>query len=453
VDGFRLILVLLCASPGCVFDASGPPAGGVGIDSGANGDGGPGADAGNQTAAVCPPADPLPGNATIVNNPTELAAAVSTAIAGDTIALAAGTYDMTSQGTLSLLTPGVTLRSQSGDRNSVVLTGNDSQGLLLHIRASNVRVAHLSLRNSTNNAILVQAQASGNITGVELYDLVFGDHVNADVQLRSFDVENGPFADNGTVACSHFEVTSGFHDSACNASGNGIDGESVRGWTIRNNTFQDMYCSLFLARTVKFEAGSRDVLIMGNIFLNSPMNIFLGDSAGFVPRAYADAVPVQCAATPHHWGGAVCNNVIVGLDVPPIPSNTDFEEGIAMWSVCDTWVAHNTIVTPPGAETFSTIEHRFADTFVHVANNLLTKALNDRGGSLDPAFSGTDVVVTDNDATFVQAAANDVHLTATASIPVGADISGATPLSPCAARDLDNMPRSAAAPTPGAYEP
>ena len=212
-----------------------------------------------------------------------------------------------------------------------------------------------------------------------------------------------------------------------------------------------MYCTMFLARTVLFQGGSRDVNIFDNVFIDSPMNIFLGDEGSFTPRTYSDGVPAGCAALPFHWGGAVCNNVIVGLGVLPVTANTDFEEGIALWSVCDTWVAHNTIVTPVG-ETFSTIEYRFADTRVHVTNNLITEAINDRGGTLDPAFSGTDVVVVDNGTTFVQADANDVHLTSSASIASGADISAPPELSPCAARDLDGTARDPEAPTPGAYE-
>ena len=53
----------------------------------------------------------------------QLVAAVDTAVPGDTILIADGTYDLNGA-FLWVDTPGITLRSASGDRDAVILDGN-----------------------------------------------------------------------------------------------------------------------------------------------------------------------------------------------------------------------------------------------------------------------------------------------------------------------------------------
>ena len=90
--------------------------------------------------------------------------------------------------------------------------------------------------------------------------------------------------------------------------------------------------------------------------------------------------------TPDAWGGLICNNQIASATVQAVSNAEDFDEGISLSNACDTWVMHNSVVSPGGAETFAEIDYRFPSGYPHLLNNLVGVApLQRDGGNIDPA--------------------------------------------------------------------
>jgi len=378
-----------------------------------------------------------------------LRAALMTAAPNTTITLADGTYDLSaSVNPILIATPGLTLRSASGAPDKVVITGARVASPLVVVRASNVTLASVTLTAAPGPALFVDPTVAANVTGTTVYDVTFLDNDGPAIRIRPFNgATTGPFADDGKIACSRFVITPTGGADTCTPPTLGIAADAVRGWTVRDNRFERLSCATTVRRTVAFRAGSRDTRLSGNVFLGSAMNIMLG-TTGATSRTYADAPALGCALTPDHRGGVVCNNVIVGLGLPPIAANTDFEEGIALWNACDPWVLHNTIVSPAAGETYHDIEYRFAGTIAHLANNLLFQAPASRdGGQADAAYLASNALYA-SAADFVDASGGDLHLSATAAPPAGASIAG---LGLCDV-DADGKPRSLASPTVGAFE-
>ena len=402
-------------------------------------------------ANACPPLATAP-TAVMVSTVAALRSAIATASPGTTIELADGSYALDSG--LAIATDGITLRSQSGHASEVVLDGGGTVSPIIGIAASGVTLTSLTIAHGGASAVDLEPTGTADLTDDTIYDVTFDDDVGPGVQIRPEDGDptEGPFVDSGLIACSRFVDTTAV-DHCTVPDQLAIHGIGVRGWTIRNNTFDHVTCPTTFKRTIWMRGGSRDTQLIDNHFLDSAMNIMLGDDLGLPARVYPDALPVECSDEddnlPQHWGGVVCNNTIAGLDLPPISGEPEtFEEGIALWSACDPWVLHNTIVTPSGTGTFHDIEFRYDDTFAHLVNNLVEQlpAARDSGVE-DPAYAASDVVyagATD----FVDPHGGNLHLAATAPESSGASIQG---LELCES-DADGIARPLDAPTVGAYQ-
>ncbi|HUS33215.1 MAG TPA: hypothetical protein VMZ53_32155 [Kofleriaceae bacterium] len=385
-------------------------------------------------AAACPEKPMTSG--IMVKTGTELVNAIASASPGDTILLADGLYSTAS--TISIDTPNLTIRSASNHSDGPVVDGLGLANPLFYVRAKNVSFISLTMRNTKQDAVFVEPlDAAGDATGVRIYDVTFTDVRGPAVRAKSYmSLATTPFADDGEVACSRVGHTV---DSDCGPDGVfGVRLQGARNWTIRDTYFSGR-CSPSRTRAVWADAGARDVTVTNNVFANNRNNILFG---GIALRTYPDALPAGCSGTPHLWGGLVCNNRIGGLGVSSSTGN-DFEEGIALWTTCDTWVLHNTVVSPAGAETYENIEYRFAGTYVHLVNNLLSvdPLLRD-SGQLDPASTNT-LYTSPSD--FVDAAAGDLRISTSATIASGVAISQCL-------TDANGKPRNTASPTPGAFE-
>jgi len=427
------------------------------IGGSATGDGGGDAlgdalgDATGDGSTAVKPCEPLPAPLAPVQvtDVPSLRAALQVATPGTTITLADGKYDLSvAGGPISIGTAGITVRSASGNPDQVLITGNRLTSPLVVVRASNVTLTSLTLGDAPGTALMVEPTVAADINGATVHDVTFLDNDGPAIRIRPYNnLSTGPFADAGKISCSRFVIAVGSVANTCIQPTLGIAAEGVRGWTVRDNQFERLSCTTGVRRNVSFRAGSRDTRLIGNVFLGSAMNIMLG-TTGASSRTYADAPPPGCSATPDHRDGVVCNNRIIGLGVPPIVANTDFEEGIALWNACDPWVLHNTIVSPAGGETYHDIEYRFPGTTAHLANNLLLQAPVSRdGGQADAAYLASNALYA-SEADFVDAAGGDLHLSSTASLGPGASIVG---LGLCDL-DADGKPRALAAPTVGAYE-
>ena len=124
---------------------------------------------------TCPPLPP-PAGPTVEVYPAQastLRDIVAAAASGTTILLHDGVYalddgDFASR--LSFLTPGVTLRSYSGDRDAVILDGAYQTNELVSIHASDVTLASLTLRQAYDHPIHVSGDPDP-ITGVWIHDV------------------------------------------------------------------------------------------------------------------------------------------------------------------------------------------------------------------------------------------------------------------------------------------
>ncbi len=378
----------------------------------------------------------------VVTTAAMLEAAVQSVPAGGVIGIADGTYDLS--GGITIATPGLTLRSTSGDPTRVTLQGGAATTLT--IVASKVTIADLTLQNATTMAVLVAGTAAADTLGVQLYDLIFANPGGPAIRILPFGgTVAGPFADDGTIACSQFLDTPAL-DNHCVGSTLGIDGEAARGWVVRDNAFSGLVCPNEYERAIIFRYGSRDTQVVRNRLKGSNMNISFGFGAGN-SRTYADASPIGCAGVPDHIGGLICDNVIDGQVLPPM-SAPDFDTGIGLWSACDTWVMHNTVVSPAAGETYHDIEYRFMESYVHLVNNLTEQAPASRdSGVADLAYLGSNVTYM-GPADFASAMTGDFHLVPSAPEMPGTAIA-ATNL---CETDADGKARNLAQPTPGAYE-
>src|SRR5439155_8669516 len=144
---------------------------------------------------------------------------------------------------------------------------------------SDTTVEAVTIAHSDQWGIYVEAQAGAALAGTRIYNVTFDDDSGPALRIvpAGDDVVNGPFADDGVVACSHFVDTPNGADHCTSPATLGISADAIRGWTIRNNTFQNMICGGDYKRTIWIRFGSRDVTIASNTIIGSNLNIMVGE--------------------------------------------------------------------------------------------------------------------------------------------------------------------------------
>jgi hypothetical protein len=133
-----------------------------------------------------------------------------------------------------------------------------------------------------------------------------------------------------------------------------------------------------------------------------------------------------------HYGGEIINNVIAVSGTGIAASEVGLDAGIGLWQVCDTTVAHNTVVSAIGS--FSSIEYRFERTQATVVNNLVSDEIRVRQDAGVPVAGNMQMVDLSN---FVDPLGGDVHL-----VPGSAAIDAGVALGADAVlHDIDGDPR------------
>jgi hypothetical protein len=386
-----------------------------------------------------------PTGATVTARPADgptLDAVVSGASGGTTILLEDGTYLIPR---LNFTTSNVTLRSVSNNAAAVILDGQYLADEAISITASNVTIAHVSIEHAYNHPIHVSPPSTGgDITGV----LIYGVHIeDGGQQFIKINSNGGGFVDNGRVECSTFLMTTAGRakvDTCCGGCyTGGIDGHAARGWIVRQNRFEGIYCdgSGLAEHAIHFWRSSRDTLVENNTIINCARGIGFGLGDTIAERTYPDSP--YGGANLQHYDGIIRNNVIF--------SNIDFfDTGIELQHAREPRLYHNTVISDGGAAFFSSIDWRFTDTQAILANNLATR-LTERDGAMAtlttnlPAAPGAGVGAPLS--YFVNPAAGDLHLSASAS---GAVDQG-TPVTE-AGVDMDGETHDIGAPDLGADE-
>lgn len=422
-----------------------------GDDGGSNDDGGGGppdgggaVDGGGTPGDPCPPLPP-PSGARIDVAPAqagELPGIVAGAAPGTTIVLADGTYAVGA--TLRFAAAGVTLRSASNDAATVTLDGAYAVNELVFIEASDVTLAHVTLQRAVDHPVHVVPPAGGpDVTGTRLYAVRILDGGEQFVKVNP-NGDRAAWVDEGRVECSLFRLTDDGRPQVERDPGGcytgGIDAHSARGWIVRHNRFEDLYCAGegLAEHAIHFWVGSRDTLVENNVILNCARGIGfgLGESGNGLGRAYPDD-PYPGVGYVGHYDGLIRNNVIFA-DVPWC------DTGIGLEQARGARVHHNTAVAT-GAATgfFSSIDYRFANTLAEIRNNLVRR-ITARDGAAGTVEANLEDVPLD---TFVDAAQLDFHLApgASAAIDRGVAVDDA-------GLDLDGEPHTNGPPDLGADE-
>lgn len=170
---------------------------------------------------------------------------------------------------LEFTNPNVTLRSLSGNRDTVIIdAGYSSTGAaeIIYINAKNITITDLTLRHAWYHPVHVVGDADGAI----LYNLKIIDGAEQFIKINP---EGTNYADKGLIACSYLELTdTGSTHVRNNCYTGGIDGHSVQGWIVRDNEFKGFYCrdgSGLAEHAIHFWSQSRDTIVERNIIINS----------------------------------------------------------------------------------------------------------------------------------------------------------------------------------------
>jgi hypothetical protein len=390
-----------------------------------------------ELASAQPGCAPLPPSSGVVVDVSttqagSLQSILDAALPGDTIQLADGVYSLAQ--TLVLRTPGITLRSKSGNREGVVIDGRYAVNDLLLIQRSDVTIADLTVMRSYWHLVHVVPSGSA-LTGTTLHNLRA---VDGGEQFVKVNPAGGQYADNGVIRCSSLELTdTGRAYVRNNCYTGGIDLHQARGWQISANVVSGFWCASGLSEhAIHAWTGSRDTVVDRNTIVNSARGIGLGLGSSGTGRTYSDA-PCSGATYVGHYGGAITNNIVVVNDARVFASGYGFDTGISLEQSCETNVLHNTVAST-SAPRSSSIEWRFANTTAAIANNLVTHSLVPRDGAratLGGNVTGAPLSL------FVDVAGADLHLLPAATMAIDKAAPLATPLP----TDVDGEIRGSAA--------
>jgi hypothetical protein len=397
---------------------------------------------GPNAARAQPACAPLPAPTGVLLEVTpaqadDLRGIVAGAASGTTILLHDGVYSMDGGDAVSRLvfaTPGVTLRSLSGERDAVILDGNYQTDELISISASNVVIANLTLRRAYNHPIHISGNGSP-ITGTLLHGVRVTDPGQQAIKINP--VGQG-YADAGTIECSVIELTDAgrpFVRDDCYTGG--IDAHAAWGWVVRRNRISGFWCPSGLSEHgIHFWNASRDTLVEENVVLDCARGVGFGLLALSGDRTYPDH-PYPGVGYLGHIDGTIRNNFIAAADPDLLQSAAGFDAGIALEQSRNTWVVHNSVVST--AAPFSSIEWRFANTLVQLLNNLVSHNLRERDGAPQEVLAGN--LEGAEPGWFQSVAQGDLHLVGDALPPVGG---GAAVAAGVADRDFDLQARPAA---------
>jgi hypothetical protein len=288
---------------------------------------------------------------------------------------------------------GITLRGQTGERRDVVLDFGGMQGghFGILVDADDVTIADLTIRNARDHGVSIQGKDRPRLYNLHILDT--GDQL---VKVNPAAGGTGG-SQEGLLACSRLEYTTAAPDEYTN----GISAHRTQGWVVRDNEWHRIRTpGNTPVPAILFWSGSRDTIVERNLLVDCYQGISFGNASH---------------GSGEHYGGIVRNNVIHAR----LPHDVVVE----MVHASGWLVAHNTaLLLNPVTGLNWGMEARFPDsrgTFAHNLTNMRIWAGRDGAqgllaGNLTHATAGW----------FVNAAAGDLHLRATA----GEAIDAAAPL-------------------------
>jgi len=345
-----------------------------------------------QRACHAPPLPPPQGAVVTVATESALQAAVDSLTSGMTIRIRPGRYNLTRTLWLKRKVDNVAIRGSTDSCDDVVLIGrgmsNRNYGNVPHGiwigGARHALIANLTIRDVYYHPI--QLDPKGGAQAPRIYNVRLIDAGEQFVKSSSNTGATTGVSD-GRVEYSIMEYTT----TARSNYTNGVDVHQGADWMIRHNLFRNIRAPAgqMAGPAVLMWNGSRDTVVENNLFLNVQYGIALGLSGN-----KAD----------DHAAGVVRNNFFHR------GRSESGDVAIVINNSANTKVLHNTVIlsgTYPNA-----IEYRFPATQgVEIRYNLTDGAVQQRDGATGMVASN---ITHAQPSWFVNAAAGDLHLAATA---------------------------------------
>ena len=318
-----------------------------------------------------------------VNNTSEFLAAVMKANeAGNVeIVLAPGIYEYDEKYVdwmvwgLGIFQDHVTVRSETGNRDDVIIKGKGMNGNILSIfavAASDFIVADVTLGWVTTHAVQVKGEEDAdnfiahNVRFVDTYEQMVKGTYNSGATTTS---------DSGLIEYCLFEYSAKIGPQWYIG---GIDCHNTRDWRVKANRFRDIISpeDALAEHAIHFWSDAQNTIAERNIITNCDRGIGfgLGDRG--------------------HTGGKIINNMV----------HTTRDVGIGVENANGVEIYNNTVVS----ENYPfSIEYRFEGTDAVIKNNLCNASIELRDDATGELSSNLQDVSTE---AFVDATNGDLHL-------------------------------------------
>jgi hypothetical protein len=297
-----------------------------------------------------------------VGSATELQNAVARANSSGgnmTILLRDGTYTLTA--TQYINVPNVTVASQSGNRDSVIIQGDAMSNAAVVKSIFRVAASNFIVRNITMQKVgwhVIQIAGESNADSPIISNCVFRDAYEQLLKISQDPANPNTTSDNGLIEYCLFEYTAGIGPQYYIG---GVDAHGSQNWIIRGNTFKNIISpsNAVAEHAIHiWDAPSANNLVEKNLIINCDRGIGfgLGDRGSS--------------------GGIIRNNMIYHA-----AGNGSYADvGIGIETCPDVQIYSNSIFfenSYPNA-----IEYRFsATTNLSIRNNLTNKAIRARDGA------------------------------------------------------------------------
>lgn len=299
--------------------------------------------------------------AIVVSTVSELVDAVNnTQNGGDrTILIADGNY-LLNGSYLRVAVDNVTVRSQSGVRESVILDGNYQTTEIFQVVSSNTTISDITIKRAYDHPIHVMATASNDVENTLISNVHIIDPGQQAIKINP-DAGRTHFVNNGRITGSFIELTAAGRTNVWDRNGScytgGVDGHQAEGWVVEDNEIRGFWCSGGLAEHgVHFWSNSSNTLVQRNRIIDCDRGIGFGlGSSG-------------------HSGGIIRNNMIYHGEDHGVS-----DVGIGLESATGTQVYNNTIFQEHSYP--NSIEYRFEDSSnLTIVNNLTNRVIASRQG-------------------------------------------------------------------------
>jgi hypothetical protein len=274
-----------------------------------------------------------------------------------------------------------------------------------------VTVADLTLREAYYHPIHVSTNGAAHTLNTLIYNVHIIDPGEQAIKINP--ATAGYYTDNGTIACSHIELTdAGRPYIRNNCYTGGIDAHQSRNWIIRDNLIEGFWCSSGLSEHgIHLWRGCRDTTVERNILRNNARGIGFGLVTSGSGRTYPDDPCPAASGYVDDFGGVIRNNFVYANNTSLFNSEFGFDCGICAWNSCNARILHNTVYSTDTDNTFSSIEWRFPNTTATLTNNLVNDTLRERNGAHGTQSNN---LINAQASWFVNASTGDLHLVSTA---------------------------------------